>query len=206
MRKLNHVLMENQLNMPIAEQKKILRKFLIEERNKISQLAKPQDWGARQFFRALELLNVTVSHLKMKQDQKKILISCYFPIKNELDIACFAGEKWLFPKISQNGNLLWFEYGDGKEGLFKNKYDILERHDENCFEYTYDMPPMICFVPGLAASKEGYRLGYGGGYYDRFFNKMNKQITSVFCLPSEDFIFDNIPFDKNDHKVDLVVW
>lgn len=206
MRKLNHVLTEIQLNLPVLEKKKILRKILLEERKKLASIAKAQDWGSRQFFRALELLKITVSELKKKQEERKFLIACYFPIRSELDIACFADEHWIFPRISQNGELKWFEYGDGKEGLIKNKYGIFEKPEENCFEYTTDMPPMLCFLPGLAASKEGHRLGYGGGFYDRFLSKMDKNITSVFCLPSEDFIFDDIPSDSNDQKVDLVVW
>jgi 5-formyltetrahydrofolate cyclo-ligase len=206
MRKLNHVLTEIQINLPVLEKKKILRRILLEERKKLASIAKPQDWGSRQFFRALELLKVTIAELKKKQEERKFLIACYFPIRNELDIACFADEHWIFPRIIQNGELKWFEYGDGKSGLIKNQYGIFEKPEENCFEYTIDKPPMLCFLPGLAASKEGHRLGYGGGFYDRFLNKMNKRITSVFCLPSEDFVFDDIPLDSNDHKVDLVVW
>ena len=206
MRKLNHVLTEIQINLPVLEKKKILRKLLIEERKKLAGIAKPQDWGPRQFFRALELLKVTSEDLKKNDEKRKFLIACYFPIRNELDIACFADEYWLFPRISLNGDLKWFKYGDGKDGLIKNKYGIFEKPEENCFEYTIDMPPMLCFLPGLAASKDGHRLGYGGGFYDRFLNKMNKKITSVFCLPSEDFLFDIIPSDANDQKVDLVLW
>ncbi len=206
MRKLNHVLTEKQINLPVLEKKKILRKILLEERKKLAAIAKPQDWGSRQFFRSLELLKVTICELKNNQVERKFLISCYFPIRNELEISCFADDHWLFPCISKNGELKWFEYGDGKENLIKNKYEILEKPEQYCFEYTNDMPPMICFLPGLAASIDGHRLGYGGGYYDRFLNKMNKRITSVFCLPTEDFVFDIIPSDSNDHKVDLVVW
>ncbi len=206
MRKLSHVLTENQINLPVTEKKKILRKILLEERKRLAAIAKPQDWGTRQFFRSLELLKVTIAELKKNQEEKKFLIACYFPIRNELDISCFADENWIFPCVLRNGELKWFKYGDGKENLIKNKYGILERPEEYCFEYTDDMPPMLCFLPGLAASKEGYRLGYGGGFYDKFLNKMNKKITSVFCLPSEDFVFDIIPSEANDHKVDLVVW
>lgn len=206
MRKLNQVLSENEMNLPVPEKKKILRKLLIEEREKLAGITKPQDWGSRQFFRALELLKVTPDEINKKNSNRKFLIACYFPIKNELDISYFADENWLFPRITENGNIKWFEYGDGKKDLIRNRYGILEKPEALCFEYNFDMPPMLCFVPGLAASKDGYRLGYGGGYYDRFIDKMNKSITTVFCLPSEKFVFDEIPFESNDQKIDLVVW
>ena len=206
MRKLNHVLSENEINLQIPEKKKILRQLLLDERQKLAAQAKPQDWGAKQFFRALELLKVTASEIKKKQEEKKYLISCYFPIRNELDIACFADENWIFPRICENGNLKWFELGSDKNKLIKNKYGIYEKNEEECFEYSFDLPPLLCFIPGLAASKNGHRLGYGGGYYDRFLLKFNKRINSVLCLPNDSFIFDEIPTDENDQKVDLVVW
>lgn len=206
MRKLNQVLSDYEMNLPVPEKKKILRKILIDERQKLSEITKSQDWGSRQFFRALELLKVTNDEINKKNINRKFVIACYFPIKNELDISCFADEDWLFPKTSGNGIIKWFEYGDGKKDLIRNNYGILEKPEELCFEYSSDMPPMLCFVPGLAASQDGYRLGYGGGYYDRFINKMNKRITTVFCLPSDKFVFDEIPFDENDQKIDLVVW
>ena len=206
MRKLNHVLTDSQMNLPVLEKKVILRKLLLEERKKLAPVAKLQDWGARQFFRALELLKVTVGEINKNEKDRKFLIACYFPIRHELDIACFADEYWLFPRITKNGELKWFEFGDGKEGLIKNKYGIFEKPEPECFEYTNDKPPLLCFIPGLAASQDGYRLGYGGGFYDKFLSKKNKKITSVFCLPSENFVFDCIPADENDQKVDLIVW
>lgn len=204
MRKLSDVLTEVQLRLPAKEQKKILRKILISEREKFSKISKEDDWGARQFFRALELLKISVAEINIKN--RKFLISCFFPIKNELNIACFADEKWIFPRIFKNGELKWFEFGDGKSGLVKNEYGIFEKPEDECFEYTSNMPPLICFLPGLAASYEGHRLGYGGGFYDRFLKKMKKNIISVLCLPSKKFIFESIPFEENDEKVDLVVW
>lgn len=123
-----------------------------------------------------------------------------------MDIAYFAHESWLFPYMLSNGELKWFEYGDGKEGYVKNKFGIMQKSEEDCFIYTEDMLPLLCFVPGLAASVDGHRLGYGGGYYDRFLAKMKKKLNSILCLPSENFVFDSLPTNNYDEKVDLVVW
>ncbi len=87
-----------------------------------------------------------------------------------------------------------------------NKYGIKEREEKYCFSYTHEFLPMLCFVPGLAAAKDGSRLGYGGGFYDRFLQEFKEKVTSVLCLPSKDFMFDKLPCEEFDEKVDLIVF
>lgn len=206
MRKLKDILNHKDNNLPIPEQKKLLRKIFLLEREQLFHETNDVNWGAKQFFRALELLKIPEKQLKEQLIAKKLFLACYFPIRFELDIARFSEEYWLFPAVQEGKGLLWFQYGDGKENYIKNKYGILEKKKEHCFEYNSSMPPMLCFVPGLAASKEGYRLGYGGGYYDRFLKSNRDQITAIFCLPSERFLIDDLPKESSDEKVDLIVW
>ncbi|KAB8031049.1 5-formyltetrahydrofolate cyclo-ligase [Fluviispira multicolorata] len=206
MRNLSNILSSNQNVLDVSKKKIELRKILVEERKNLAEKSKPQDWGARQFFRTLDLLKLSIQDLKNKEHEKKIRVGCYFPIRKELDIACFASESWLFPAITEENKLAWFEYGDGKEDYIENKYGIKEKKSEHCLIYSEEMPPLLLFVPGLAASAEGFRLGYGGGYYDRFLAKFKNNVTSVLCLPSENFVFDLLPTDEWDQKVDLVVW
>ena len=59
----------------------------------------------------------------------------------------------------------------------------------------------VCITPGLCYNTDGFRIGYGKGYYDRFFAK-NKCVKIGVCL--EDFIRDFAP-DTNDIAVDIVV-
>ncbi len=206
MRKLKDVLIDKQLDLPIVEQKKILRKILLLEREKLHAKSEDANWGPKQFFRALELLKISEKDLRDQVATKKMFLASFFPIKRELDIACFAAKEWLFPFSDADNRLLWFEYGDGIKDYSLNKYGIQEKGKEHCFEYNSSMPPMLCFLPGLAAAKDGYRLGYGGGYYDRFIKMNSEHITTIFCLPSENFLFDCLPHDSNDEKVDLIVW
>ncbi|MBX9703676.1 MAG: hypothetical protein K2X39_05940, partial [Silvanigrellaceae bacterium] len=48
-------------------------------------------------------------------------------------------------------------------------------------------------------------LGYGGGYYDRFLQEMQGHVTSIFCLPSKDFLVLDLPTEPWDEKVTYVV-
>ena len=59
----------------------------------------------------------------------------------------------------------------------------------------------LIIVPALAFSSRGYRLGYGGGYYDRFLPQVVAYKVG-FCYP--EFLMD-IPTEPWDQPVDLVI-
>lgn len=182
-------------------QKKILRKILLTEREILFSATPPENWGSMQFQKVLRHF-----HAQSLEDlQKKYLVASYFPIRAELRFDFFANAQVIFPKMGSQGELKWFEYGDGKSGYETNQVGIRERTDAHCFAYSHEHPPLLCLVPALAASVEGYRLGYGGGYYDRFLNVFRSKVTSVVCLPSEQFLFDALPHDEWDQKVDVVL-
>jgi 5-formyltetrahydrofolate cyclo-ligase len=203
MKNLHEFLNEKELaTLPISEQKKTLRKKLLSIRSEAHRVADPQNWGPRQYFRALELLKIK----KIEQLENIYQVACFFPIRDELDFTPFAQKKWLFPKTQQNGKLFWFEYGDGVTNYTTNSIGIKEKEEEHCFPYTQNSLPLLCFVPGIAASQDGSRLGYGGGFYDQFLSQFPDKITSVLCLPSQDFLLNALPLDPHDEKVDLIVF
>ncbi|MCL2071255.1 MAG: 5-formyltetrahydrofolate cyclo-ligase [Oscillospiraceae bacterium] len=67
--------------------------------------------------------------------------------------------------------------------------------------YAPDLGTQLAVVPGLAYNKAHYRLGYGGGYYDRFLCGFNGKKIGL-CY--EEFILD-IPVEQHDRKVDMVI-
>ena len=54
----------------------------------------------------------------------------------------------------------------------------------------------------LAVDKNNYRLGYGGGFYDRFLKGVNS--TKITCLPKE-FVLDTVYPEIHDSLVDKVI-
>jgi 5-formyltetrahydrofolate cyclo-ligase len=59
-------------------------------------------------------------------------------------------------------------------------------------------------VPGLAFDREGYRLGRGKGYYDRFLAGLGPRAARI-ALAFDRQITDRVPREPHDQKVDLVL-
>ena len=60
----------------------------------------------------------------------------------------------------------------------------------------------LCILPALAYDAQGNRLGYGGGYYDRFLS--NFAGTSVLAIYS--FLYaDSLPTDNFDKQADKII-
>ena len=61
----------------------------------------------------------------------------------------------------------------------------------------------LVLVPGIAFDKEGHRIGYGFGYYDKFLKKVPKAIKIGLCFDFQ--IVNKIPREEHDAPVDLIV-
>ena len=66
-----------------------------------------------------------------------------------------------------------------------------------------DEPCEIAVVPLLAVDGEGYRLGYGGGYYDRYFAAHPKMLRVGLCYEGQ--AVERLPRDAYDLPLDAVV-
>lgn len=84
--------------------------------------------------------------------------------------------------------------------LKKGAYGILEPDANGATINKEDID--LCVVPGLCFSGDGYRIGYGGGYYDRFLDGYKG--FSVGLAFSE-CIVKKVPTEETDKKVDIVI-
>ena len=105
------------------------------------------------------------------------------------------GKRVYLPR-TEGENMVAVRYFGERNALIKNRFGILEPTGQAAVE---DIE--VCITPLLAVNPRGYRLGYGGGYYDRFF-AANKKILKVglgyFLQYAEDFTEDGLdePLDK----------
>ena len=63
----------------------------------------------------------------------------------------------------------------------------------------------IILVPGIVFDKNKNRIGYGGGYYDRYLQKYNDIVMKTIGLAYSLQIIDKIPAQKYDIPLDLIV-
>ncbi|MFZ4452029.1 5-formyltetrahydrofolate cyclo-ligase [Salibacterium aidingense] len=59
----------------------------------------------------------------------------------------------------------------------------------------------LIIVPGMAFDKEKYRIGFGGGYYDRFLKNIAVPACAVLC---EFQLFERLPREKHDIPLDFL--
>ncbi|MBP3924169.1 5-formyltetrahydrofolate cyclo-ligase [bacterium] len=131
------------------------------------------------------------------KNSKNILI--YYPLKNEIDLReLLTSEKnFYLPRVcGQDMEVCPFKFGDKLE---VSPLKICEPCSNPVSAEILD----LVIVPALAVDKNNNRLGYGGGYYDRFFKNF-PDVVKVVLIPKE-LIANELPAEEFDVKVDNVI-
>lgn len=101
------------------------------------------------------------------------------------------------PKMEASNSMRMLKV-ESLSDLVESQYGIFEPKD-NADECT----PDLVITPLLAADIKGYRIGYGKGYYDRYFSKHLQAIR--VGLVYEIFIFNKLPINKYDIPLDALI-
>ena len=129
----------------------------------------------------------------------------YLPYNQEvrttpmLERALQEGKRVAVPKIY--GEEMKFIYLEDLSQVEKNAWGIPEPVLDGP---VADDPTALVLMPGLAFTKKGDRMGYGGGYYDKFLENEPDHPTVALCYDFQ--IVEEIPTDDYDIPVDLVLW
>ena len=114
--------------------------------------------------------------------------------------ALVNGKKVAVPKCSDKG-VMDFYFIKSFDDLNKGKFGILEPDINKC-KKAVSTENSLCVVPALSFDAQGYRLGRGGGYYDRFLKDF-KGKTAGLCYNS--FLRLSLPKESFDRPVDIIV-
>ena len=103
----------------------------------------------------------------------------------------------------EDRTLILSEIKNFPDDLEEGNYGILEVRPD-CLRIVEASVINLVMVPGCAFTQKGHRMGFGGGYYDRFLETINPDCPTV-ALIRDDFIFDVIPMDAHDKSVDYMI-
>lgn len=131
----------------------------------------------------------------------------YLPVKNEPDT------RDLFTALAARGTaLLLPRCRDGQDGeldLYRvealaqvkpGRFGILEPDPGVCIPAA-ETPPGAAIVPGVAFDRRGFRLGFGGGYYDRLFAREDMARTLRIGLAYDFQVVETLPADPWDRPM-----
>jgi len=135
-------------------------------------------------------------------------LGSYFSSNNEVDLEALTDMRLkknlltTFPRVEPNHSMSLIAPKNIKN-LTRNKYNIFEPSDG---DEIYPIDHEIIIIPTVAVDKNGYRLGYGGGYYDRFLESVTKRSNRPLLIGLiYDFQFIDDSFNElYDVKLDMV--
>ncbi|NPC93313.1 5-formyltetrahydrofolate cyclo-ligase [Bacillus sp. WMMC1349] len=112
------------------------------------------------------------------QEGKVVCIPKCFPETHDMHFRCFKNENEL--------EVVYF----GLLEPIMNKTELVSQEDID-----------FILVPGICFDRNGYRIGYGGGYYDRYLSSYRKKTAS---LAFQCQMIDQVPHEKHDIPVDQI--
>lgn len=151
--------------------------------------------------------NITSNFLSLAEYQQAETVLCYVSTDIEIDTfdimktVLADNKKLAVPRCVDGTRLMDFYYINSFDCLKSGTFGVLEPLPDKC-QKLEDLSKGICIVPALLFDKDGFRLGYGKGYYDRFLSKFG---GVTMGLAFEDGIKNELPHGKYDKKTDIII-
>ena len=137
---------------------------------------------------------LTDQFLKHPFYQEAKVIATYLSFPHEfqtqelIEQALKDGKKVLIPKTYPKGRMDFVVYDP--QQLVKTSFGLLEPQGD--LEVVDASQIDLIHVPGLAFTTEGYRIGYGGGYYDRYLEHFSGHtLSTVYPCQVQQFMPEN---------------
>lgn len=121
--------------------------------------------------------------------QKAQVIATYLSMPHEVATLAFIkqaqldGKRVLVPKTYAQGRMIFVDYDENC--LQKSSFGLLEPTSDDAVDKT-DID--LIHVPGVAFNSQGFRIGYGGGYYDRYLDDYEgTSVSTIYQVQQADF-------------------
>lgn len=111
------------------------------------------------------------------------------------------GKRVAVPRCADRFGKMDFYYIRSFDDLSRGTFGLEEPDPQTCERVT-DLSSGFCIVPGLCFDLEGYRVGFGKGYYDRFLDEFGG-VTAGICYTK--FTEKQLPRGAFDRHTDILV-
>lgn len=148
--------------------------------------------------------------------QGGLVIFAYLSFRDELSTKTLlktcrqCGDTVIVPKVSKNGRLTLHELDDHADIQPAGRWAIPEPVNAPIWPKPKYCDIDFVVVPGLAYDAKGGRLGYGGGYYDRFMEELREicadgPLPVMGALLFAEQLVEEVPAEPHDLKLDLLI-
>ena len=184
--------------MGIFNEKKILRKEILTKRKNIDIVEKEKMDRkiCNKFYES-----------KYYRDAKNIFIYISYDseinTKEIINKALIDNKKIYVPRTEFKTRLMDAVEIISLDNLIESEYGILEPSIEEPHIEPNELDLIV--VPGVAFDRNGGRIGYGAGFYDRYFKKINKDNIKKMALAYDFQILEKIPMNEQDVPVSYII-
>lgn len=175
--------------------KRSLRKKIVLKRDLLS----PEEIKIKSNFIVKDVL-ASEEYIKSKR------LFCFLSFGSEVDTEeilrdALKTKEVYVPYINKTDDLMYPVLIKDLNNFIINKFGIREpEFDEKAIiPDEFD----LVIVPGVSFDREGWRIGYGKGYYDKFFKKYNVKNKTAVAFDLQ--LVDKVSFEDHDIPVDLII-
>lgn len=181
----------------IPEQKRQLRQIFLQRRLEVS----PEAYHDAS-------LQIESSYTQIANKAPGKCIAGYLPMRGEMDITLLLkhfslnGYNCALPVVKARGQALSFRAWAPGDALTTGEFGI-----KIPIEAAAEIVPDVMLIPLLAYDTLGFRLGYGGGYYDKTLRALRNQGHSLLAIGVAFSVqqIKTLPREKQDEKLDAIL-
>lgn len=191
--------------MPFRDERGIIIMVMDEQKKRLRKIIKEKVAGLDRIYTKAADQDIFSYVTGLPEYCRAETIFCFAGTGHEIDTAPIIehalkqGKKVGVPKCVAKG-VMEVRGIKGLRDLEPGKYGIPEPGSQAPVIQPEDID--LAVVPCLSCGSDGRRLGYGGGYYDRYMDR-TRAVKAVICR--ERIMCEDIPMDVHDKQMDIVI-
>ncbi|MDI6878963.1 MAG: 5-formyltetrahydrofolate cyclo-ligase [Desulfitobacteriaceae bacterium] len=181
----------------------------LDEKKRVRNLVLARRGALTERERQEKSLHIEKQVLTLPEYEKAQTVMLFLNFRDEVETTALAeetltrGKQLVLPRCAPQGILIPALIRDLDQDIEPGTWGIREPRLQGLREadpWAID----LVIVPGAAFDGQGNRLGYGGGYYDRFFGRLRPQVLRV-AIAFATQVLPEVPVDPHDQKMSILV-